>query len=184
MEQDSHRIKLKNQITEQFGKVTYSQTTHVKEAIRLESIDDGLKWISIILSVITTGGIIGFFLTDTVECTIVSIIASLIMLVNSSILKEIDYPDRISKHKQVSDSLWYVREQYLSLLIDFDSLSIEDIIHRRDDLMTTTGNIYSTAPATGKKSYKLAQKALKVNEEQFFTSEELNSLLPESLRKK
>ena len=183
MEQDSHRSNLNNQIREQFGKVTYSQTTHVKEAIILQNLDNRLKWASILLSVVTAGGIIGFFLTDVIECTIVSIISSLIMLVNSSILKEIDYPTRISAHKEAADSLWIVREKYLSLLVDFDSLSTEEIMRRRDELTEATGQIYSHVPATSKKSYKIAQQALKIDEEQYFSQEELNNMLPESLRK-
>ncbi|ENZ6560176.1 MULTISPECIES: hypothetical protein [Enterococcus] len=37
---------------------------------------------------------------------------------------------------------------------------------------------------TNSKSYESAQKALKSEEEQFFTEEELDKMLPEHLRKK
>ncbi len=42
--------------------------------------------------------------------------------------------------------------------------------------------VYNEAPLIDAKSYSLAQKALKGNETQFFTREELDQMLPESLR--
>ena len=42
---------------------------------------------------------------------------------------------------------------------------------------------YCAAPLTDGKSYAAAQAALKTNEEQFFTQEELNKMLPAHLRK-
>jgi len=46
-----------------------------------------------------------------------------------------------------------------------------------------TSEVYSDSPKTSSKSYKETQKALKVEEEQFFTNEELDQLLPPELRK-
>ena len=42
--------------------------------------------------------------------------------------------------------------------------------------------IYDDAPLTDSTSYELAQKSLKENQSQFFSREELNQMLPESLR--
>ena len=60
---------------------------------------------------------------------------------------------------------------------------MDEIISRRDDLQLRVAKIYDEAPLTDAKSYSLAQKALKENESQFFTRDELNKMLPESLRK-
>lgn len=70
----------------------------------------------------------------------------------------------------------------ISLLTDLN-LSINDITNERDKLMNETHETYLNAPKTDGISYKLAQRALKSEEEQFFTKE-LDNLLPDHLRKK
>lgn len=50
--------------------------------------------------------------------------------------------------------------------------------------MNKTHEAYKNAPKTNSKSYESAQKALKSEEEQFFTEEELDKMLPEHLRKR
>lgn len=69
-------------------------------------------------------------------------------------------------------------------MTDFDILSTEDIISTRDTLLQETYEIYKKTPKTNSKSYTEAQEALKNDEEQFFTNEELNQMLPSHLRKK
>ena len=76
-----------------------------------------------------------------------------------------------------------IKNEYLSLLTDFDMLSMEDIRKIRDDLLQKTSNIYKNELDTDEKAYNEAQKALKDDEEQFFTQEELNKMLPKHLRK-
>lgn len=51
------------------------------------------------------------------------------------------------------------------------------------ELLDESSEIYGAAPLTDGKSYAAAQAALKTNEEQFFTQEELNKMLPAHLRK-
>lgn len=60
--------------------------------------------------------------------------------------------------------------------------SNEEICNKRDALMNRTAEIYATAPKTSPKSYSEVQKALKSEEEQFFTMEELNQLMPQHIR--
>ena len=87
-------------------------------------------------------------------------------------------------HIKTANKLWKVREKYLFLLRDFDEISIEEIVRKRDELLDESSEIYCAAPLTDGKSYAAAQAALKTNEEQFFTQEELNKMLPAHLRKK
>ncbi|RXA59814.1 hypothetical protein EQ850_13665, partial [Enterococcus hirae] len=73
------------------------------------------------------------------------------------------------------------------LLTDLNRLSINNITNERDKLMNATHEIYINTPKTDSKSYKLALKALKAlksEEEQFFSEEELDKMLPDHLRKK
>lgn len=101
----------------------------------------------------------------------------------SSVLQEHTTGRKHLGHIKAANCLWKVREEYLSLLTDFDTLNAEEIMQRRNQLINRSADIYDTAPITDAKSYVEAQKALKSDEEQFFTQEELNKMLPPHLRK-
>ena len=75
------------------------------------------------------------------------------------------------------------RHENISLLTDFDALDTQEIIKKRDELVKKSAKIYESAPQTDSKSYAEAQDALKNKEEQFFTQQELNVMLPIHLRK-
>jgi len=84
----------------------------------------------------------------------------------------------IIEHKKTSDYLWKIRNEYVSLLTDFEDLEITDIRNKRDGLQTRTAEIYTNAPRTDKKSYVEAQNALQNEEEQTFNKGEVEKLLP------
>ena len=86
------------------------------------------------------------------------------------------------KHFHVSNKLWSIREEYLSLLIDFDTLETDDIRNKREQLKNMVETLYENAPITSNRSYELARRALKKEENQFFTQEEINQILPKNLR--
>lgn len=185
MEADSRSCDpaLYNQIEEAYGKVVYTYTTQVIHAGRLHKRHKMLKWGQLILSAVSTGGFIGTLATNQSVLTWVSGICSTILLVLSAYFKDTDLSAIHKQHLETSNKLWLLRELYLSLLTDFPTLSREEIISRRDGLQERVARVYNTAPLTDAKSYSMAQKALKDNESQFFTRQELNQMLPETLRK-
>lgn len=176
-------IALYSQIEEAYGKVVYTYTTQVIHAGRLHKRNTALKWGQLILSAISTGGFIGTLITSQILLTWIGGICSTALLVLTAYFKDVDLSAVHKKHLDASNQLWLLRELYLSLLTDFSTLSREEIICKRDDLQLRVAKVYDDAPLTDAKSYSMAQKALKENEAQFFTREELNQMLPESLRK-
>lgn len=174
---------LYNQIEEAYGKVVYSYTTQVIHASRLYKRYQSLKWWQLILSAISTGGFLGTVITKEVFLTWIGGICSTLLLILTAYFKDSNLSDIYQKHLETSNQLWLLREQYLSLLTDFPELSREDVVHRRDNLQERVAKVYDEAPLTDQESYALAQKALKEDESQFFSREELNKMLPERLRK-
>ena len=174
---------LYNQIEEAYGKVAYTYTTQVIHAGRLHKRNTTLKWCQLALSAVSTGGFIGTLITNQILLTWVGGICSTILLVLTAYFKDTDLSAIHKKHLDTSNQLWLLREQYLSLLTDFATLTREEVVKRRDDLQLQVAKVYNAAPLTDNKSYTMAQKALKENESQFFTQEELNKLLPVALRK-
>ena len=93
-----------------------------------------------------------------------------------------DYASEEQKHIDVANSLWSIREDYISVLTDFDALSENEIMEKRELLKDRTAKVYENAIQTDKRSYAAAQQALQKEEEQFFHEEELVNILPQHLR--
>lgn len=185
METNSHHCDntLRNQIEDAYGKVVYSYTTQVIHAGRLHKRYTTLKWIQFALSAVTTGGFIGSLITNESLLTWVGGICSAVLLVLTAYFKDSELSSLHKQHLSTSNQLWLLREQYISLLTDFPTLSRDEIVRRRDDLQERVAKVYDSAPLTDSRSYSWAQKELKENEAQFFTRKELDQLLPEALRK-
>ncbi|PRY74357.1 SLATT domain-containing protein [Alkalibacterium olivapovliticus] len=181
--QNSHGYKLESQIREAYGRVTYTQTSHDKIINRLIKKNNQIKLWQIVLAAITTSGFIASILSNNKIASILGALVSLILLLLNSYAKNFNLIAAVSEHKEASDLLWKVREEYVTLLTDFEILSIEEVMERRDDLQNRTSKVYSNSPRTDKKSYLEAQKALKTEEEQTFSENEIDVMLPNSIRR-
>lgn len=174
--------KLYYQIAEAHGKILYTQVCHEKMADRFAFRDSVFKVLQIVLSALTTGGFISILAMPEKETSVFGVVVSTLLLILSSYSKGFNLLDMQQKHQVVAVKLWKIREEYVSLLVDFENLPYEKIILRRDGLQSKTCTTYEEAPRTDKKSFKAAQKALKVRCEQSFTVEEVARLLPEALQ--
>ena len=172
-----------NQIEEAYGKIVYTYTTHIIQASRIKKKNAFLKWSEIILSAISAGGFLATVITDTAVLSWIGGLCSTALLVLSSYFKEVDLVQVQKEHLNTSNKLWTLREDYLSLLIDFDKTDYEAIKETRKRLKEEVAEVYNNAPITDEKSYSLAKEELQKKESQFFTRDELNNILPIELRK-
>ena len=179
-----HKDALRTQIREAYGRVVYSYTTHLKMMNCLDDKNRLIHYVQIILSAISTGGFIGAIVTNETILTCIGGLFSTALLALNLFFKEFNLLAEIQQHRVTSDELWMVREDYVSLLTDFETLNEAQIMEKRDSLQRRTYEIYKKGPKTDSKSYTLAKQALKSDEEQFFTSDELDKMLPEHLRVK
>ncbi|MBQ7295727.1 MAG: SLATT domain-containing protein [Clostridia bacterium] len=178
-----HKDLLYSMIEDAYGKVVYTYTTQIIHAGRLKKRYTVLKWLQMILSALSTGGFLGSVITNKTALVWAGGLCSVVLLALTAYFKDSEFSNTYAKHHITSNSLWIIREEYLALLTDFQIMSTDEIIKKRDDLRKKTSKIYESAPLTDAKSYSLAQKAIKDNESQFFSREELNHMEPEKLRK-
>ena len=171
---------MESQIREAYGRVTYSQTCHDKFINRTVKLEDRIKVAQIVLSAITTSGFVVAIFSDD---NIASILGAIVSLILNTYIKNFDLSGIAQEHKKASDLLWKIREEYVSLLTDFEMLDSNDIRNKRDELQERTSEVYSNSPRTDAKSYTAAQKALKTEEEQSFSEEEIDIMLPNSIRR-
>lgn len=186
MEQDSqfrNNEKLESQIREAYGRIVYTFTCHNKMTQRLLKKNSSIKICQIVLSALATGGFLTTLLYDKIIASYVGTIISLILLVLNMYTKDFDLVGKATEHQKTADQLWKIREEYISLLVDFEVLERTKVISKRDDLQKRTMEIYNQSPRTDSKSYKEAQKALKKDEEQTFSEKEIDNILPNSIRR-
>jgi hypothetical protein len=181
---DGQTRALESQIRECYGRVVYSHTVHEKCADiylkRLNLIKNG----QIILSAITTGTLLISLFGEGKLGTIIGAIFSTILLALNTYTKDYDLEKLAQKHSDTAAKLWGIRESYLSLLTDMviNSLSLDQVQAKRDALQNLLESVYQNAPRTIEQAYRLAQKALKVDEQMTFSNEEINNFLPNTLR--
>lgn len=180
---NSQGHKLESQIREAYGRVTYTQTCHDKFVKRVVHLNDRIKIWQIVLSAITTSGFIVAIFSDDKIASILGALVSLLLLILNTYTKNFNLIESAQEHKSASDLLWKIREEYVSLLTDFEILGAEEIMRKRDELQERTATVYSNSPRTDAKSYAAAQKALKCEEEQTFSEEEIDNMLPNSIRR-
>lgn len=186
MERNSHNnqgYKLESQLREAYGRVVYTQTCHDKKATRLIKNNENIKIIQIVLSAMTTGGFITTILCNDNIVKIVGSLISFALLIFNSYTKNFNLVENATKHQKAANLLWKIREEYVSVLTDFDLLDVDKIILKRDELQERTYEVYSDSPRTDRRSYLETQKSLKLEEEQTFSDREIDLMLPNSIRR-
>ena len=184
MEQSVLQYKeaLRIQLRDEYGKVTYTYTCFNKYVQILKKRENIIKITQIVLSSISTVGLISILSIDCLGLKICSTIISAILLCLTLYTNQFRLSDDIRQFTQGADELWKIRETYISLLTDLCQLDVNEIVKQRDILIDKTDEIYRKYPKTNSNSYKQAQKALKEDEEQFFSDAELDLMLPKHLR--
>lgn len=185
MEQNSLYNVLEEQLRECFGRVAWSHKTHEKCSDILNTRLNRIKLWQIILSAITTTGIVAAVFGEYKELGILSAVLSFGLTVLNTYVKQYDLGGLAQKHADAAVDLWNMRESYLSLLTDIRSGCVknDEIRRHRDDLQEKLLEIYRGSPRTIAKAYKEATKALKKLEELTFSDAEIDAILPKALRK-
>jgi len=180
----SQGYKLESQIREAYGRIVYTFTCHNKIVQRMLSKNEFIKVCQIVLSALTTGGFIVAIIVDEKIASILGALISVLLLILNAYTKNFDLVETAQSHQKAADALWIIREEYVSLLTDFELLDDATVMAKRDELQNRTAEIYAQSPRTDSKSYAATQKALKTEEEQTFNDDEIDVMLPNAIRRK
>ena len=177
-------ITLEGQLREIYGRVAYTHKTHEKMADRYVARYKRIKAGEIALSAVSSGSLIFAVFGDSPTATIIGAVLSTILLGLTLYFKEAMLGENAQKHTEIASKLWGAREALLSLLTDMhDGRDAGAIRSERDKLNAALADVYRSAPRTDDDAYAAAQKALKQQEELFFSDNELDHLLPSNLHK-
>jgi hypothetical protein len=174
---------LDDQLREMYGRVAYTHKTHEKMADGCMGRYRLIKNAEIVLSSLATSSLILSIAGDSKSGAMVSAVLSTALLALTLYFKEACLAERAQKHTAAASELWGVREQLLSLLVDMqDGLPSEGIRSQRDVINKILEEIYKDAPRTDRRAYAAAQRALRKDEDLYFSSTELDLMLPNVLR--
>lgn len=179
----SYKDDLRSQLRDEYGKVTYTYTSFLKYVQILKRKENTTDIIQIILSAISTVGLVSMLNIDYLWVKLTSTGVSAVLLALTLYSNRFRLSDDIRLYTHGADDYWKIRADYISLLTDMEDLDIAEIIKRRDELIERTDEANRKYPKTNKRAYRKAQKALKKEEEQFFSDSELDMMLPQHLRK-
>lgn len=176
---------LESQIRECYARVVWTHKTQEKCSDILTNRNNFIKYSQIILSALTTTGILVTVFGEYKYAGILSAILSAILFSINLFTRSYDLGSIAQKHSEAAINIWNIREKYLSLLTEIKSNSITEaeIIEKRNLLQEELFNAYKGSPRTISKAYEEATKALKMNEELTFTDEEIDKFLPIIFRK-
>ncbi len=174
---------LEGQLREMYGRAAYTHKTHEKMADNYVCRYRLIKVIEIVMCAITASSLLFAVFGDSKTATVIGAILSTILLGLTLYFKEATLGEQAQKHTVVGSKLWGVREALLSLLVDMhDGRPVEEVRKERDRLNAVLEDVYKGAPRTDSRAYAAAQRALKADQELFFTDEELDRMLPKRLR--
>lgn len=176
---------LVDQLRDLFGRTAYSQKTHIIQAGIEVKRQTQIKTVEIVLSAITTTGLVTALVGSGTWGLAIGTIASTLLLGVIFYTKDFDLGKVAEQHKRTADELWLLREQLVSLLTDIEAgiTPPDAIAKRRDALIEKLDAVYSTAKVTSSAAYAAAQAALKSKEDLTFSVEEIDAMLQPSLRK-
>lgn len=170
-------------VRETFGRLVYTHKTYEKASDICSSRSKIVKFINILLLVITSGSALGSIFSGTQLIILTSIFAT-ISLFFVIYQYNFNFEGLAYEYKATAKKLWLIREKYQNFIADImnERYSAEDIAILRDSLLLELNEILSSAPSTDNQAYQSARKAIRLDEEMTFANDEINQLLPADLR--
>lgn len=177
---------LEDVVRTSYASVVWSHKIQEKQADIYAKTFKTMETINIITASLTSVGIVAIIFTDPLWLKLVSAIVSFATICITAYYKSFDLQNLIASHKVTAGKLISVRDKYRVLLteINLQSDSVKNLLSKYNELVKETDNIYLEAPTTTDEAVKKASKALKVKKDNTFTDEEIDSFLPQGLRRK
>ena len=170
---------LESVVRDSYASIVWSHKIQEKQSDIYSDMYKRLETAKILLSAITSGGIIALIFTNTFWLKLITATISVITVFINGYFKSFDLQKSISTHKQTANRLIKV----LLTKIKMRSESAEDLLLEYQKLIEESDNIYLEAPSTTSKAVDKASKALKITKDNTFLDDEIDSFLPRGLKK-
>lgn len=176
---------LEDTVRNTFCSVVWSHKIQEKQVDIYSTQYKWLEILNILAASLTSVGIVSLIFTDELWIKLVSALISFVSIFASSFSKSFDLSTKATAHKSCANKLLSIRNKFQILLlkINLEQETIDILIRKYEEEVLKLNEIYSTAPNTSDNAVKKASKALKIKGDNTFTNEEIDSFLPEELRR-
>lgn len=175
---------LLSSIRKTYASVVWSHKIQEKQAEIYDAQYACLEKLNIGAASLTSAGIIALIFTDQLWIKIGSALLSFITLFVSAFFKSFELPQIGKRNKETANKLISVRDELelLILKLKTEAASTPDILAKYEELVKKADEIYLAAPNTTPKAVERARQALKIQNDNTYTDDEIDSLLPAELR--
>lgn len=176
---------LEDVVRDSYASVVWSHKIQEKQSDIYAEKYKTMEIINIGTASLTSVGIVTMIFSDPLWLKFISALISFATVYITAYFKSFNLQKFITSHKTTANKLIAVRDQYKVLLteIKLQNDSVENLLIRYKELVEKTDTIYLEAPSTTEKAVNKASEALKINKDNTFTDDEIDSFLPASLRR-
>lgn len=173
-------------LRKRYVSVVWSHKIHEKQADLLNLRHMQIQKANIFLSAVASTGIIALLFVNYYWITVGTSLLSIIVTCLSSLLFLTDYRYLVDKHKISAQKLLSVRNEIEVMIAEVMTSNIpnSEILNKLSLIDSKLSCIYEEAPLTTDKAVSLARQALKISQDNTFTEDEINMLLPPCLLRK
>lgn len=174
-----------SQIKSIYGRLVYTHKSYEKLYDFTISCGNWLKFLQIFFSAITTVGLVTILIQTQKWIEITTAVISALDLGITLFMKEFDLASKAKAYGDTANSLVPIRNACESLIVDYydQNLDVLTLAARRDEILSKQDVILGNSLKTNSWGYRLASKALKINQEMTFENdEEIDQFLPVSIR--
>lgn len=169
---------------EMYGRVAYTHKTHEKDREICSRKARREKWTNVVIVGLTTiAAVAGAVFNDRCMFVVTSVLGA---FGTAFVVYQLSFNacKMESDHRNAAKKLLSLRERYLMLIMKMmiDKSSLAELYSDLHALQVETSIVYENAPDTSAEAYAMAGSGLSECEELTFSEEEIDRLLPNSLR--
>ena len=176
---------IESEIRQIFASIVWNHKIHEKHSDINSFWFNVLEFCKILSSAITTSGLLTCFFIDEVALKIITTVFSAICLFINTFYKTYNLKESRDSHKLSALEFLQLKNETICVLSDIklNKIELDEATKKRDEILLKYHNICKKRLSTCDRAVKKASKALKIQKDNTFSDEEIDSYLPVELRK-
>ena len=176
---------LEDTVRYSFAGVVWSHKIQEKQADIYVQSYKTLETIRIISTAITSCGVVSLIFVDELWIKLISSLISFTAVVISALFKSFSMQEISERHKKAAVLLLIIRDKYQHLLMEIriGQMSYTELNDEYNLLENEKHQVYADSPSTKDKAVEQARQALQIKKDNSYSSDEIDSFLPDSLRR-
>lgn len=176
---------IESEIRQIFASIVWNHKIHEKHSDINSFWFNILEFCKILSSVITTSGLLTCFFVDEVALKIITTVFSAICLFINTFYKTYNLRESRDSHKLSALEFLQLKNETICILSDIKlkKIELDEATKKRNEILLKYHDICKKSLSTCNRAVKKATKALKIQKDNTFSNDEIDSYLPIELRK-